>query len=741
MPKFINPYHPGEIPASNASFFGRETLATWVEQQLIARRRIMIIHGPALVGKTTFLEFLPNLLAFDCLPVSLAFSHLSDYRPAALLGYLAEQLARRLQAQGLNPEAGGTPADAPDPLAAADRLLAQLEVQRPRTELLLTIDDADALPSRPDAEAWFSALETLLTRRDHLSVILMVNSASLPHLRHPLLDTAPTHPVSVLAMNDALQMISRPVEGVLLFDYGVPKRITELTSNHPCYLALFNHALFSRCARTGWVNMRDLDLTLNDVLSQEIPSFEQLWQTATWVERVVLAAMASVKGTHGIFTRQEIVALITRKDKKATEQIILTALESLVYRGILVKMGALGYRFFVDLFRIWLQRHYSPADTLTMVVWQKPAARPGPPPDEDTESSPAPPVAGRVKWLGGLTGLAIVGLLAFGGLVIAQKTGLLGASTPLPPQVAPAALNVTAPPPATIAPTPVPVAAPTGTPTPTAPIVVAKSLPTIAYMARQAEGPWQIYVMNTDGSGATNLSDASADDTSPVWSPAGNELAFVSQRDGNREIYVMDIQGQNLRNLTNNPADDWTPAWSPDSRQLVFASNRSGSWELYLLNADGTDLRQLTGGGQSNISPVWSADGEQLVYSSKRDGNWEIYTMRLDGTDLRRLTRNEVNDLAPVWSPDGAAIAYETNIDGNVEVYVMSASGGNPRNISNMPYANDHGPTWTPDGQRLIFYSNREGNWDLFLTDLNGSHVENLTQTPSLDEQTPIWRP
>jgi len=38
--------------------------------------------------------------------------------------------------------------------------------------------------------------------------------------------------------------------------------------------------------------------------------------------------------------------------------------------------------------------------------------------------------------------------------------------------------------------------------------------------------------------------------------PAGNRIAFVSSRDGNYEIYVMDTDGSNQTRLTNNPGRD-----------------------------------------------------------------------------------------------------------------------------------------------------------------------------------------
>ena len=55
----------------------------------------------------------------------------------------------------------------------------------------------------------------------------------------------------------------------------------------------------------------------------------------------------------------------------------------------------------------------------------------------------------------------------------------------------------------------------------------------------------EIYVMNSDGSGVTRLTNDSAWDGMPSWSPDGARIAFVSYRDGNGEIYVMNTDGSN----------------------------------------------------------------------------------------------------------------------------------------------------------------------------------------------------
>jgi Tol biopolymer transport system component len=431
-------------------------------------------------------------------------------------------------------------------------------------------------------------------------------------------------------------------------------------------------------------------------------------------------------------------------------------------------MGAVSYRFHVELFRFWLREHTEPVEILAEVDWSRTASEIR---TKDNRLSTRPISPGspsittpkrtrrRPLWpfVAGFLVIFSCFLILAGGVVAGQLLGVL----PAPFSVLAEATTETIPTTttkdnpdilplsnATAAVTPTP-AGPTPTPTPTPPLVVARTLPSITYMGRDVDQNWIIYVMNADGSGVTPISPEGGDDTAPVWSPDGQKIAFVSRRDGNREIYIMDNDGQNLANVTRHPADDWTPAWSPDSSRLAFSSFRTGSWEIFMMDAAclsqpetcPDSLTQITSDGNGNLSPVWSSDGSRFAYNSKANGNWDIYTMVIDGSDIRQVTTDLANDLAPAWSPDNSQIAFESNRDGNVEIYVVSANGGVARNVTNFPLANDHGPTWSPDGQQLVFYSNREGNWDIFTTTLDGQTLLNLTLTPTRDEQTPAWRP
>lgn len=180
-----------------------------------------------------------------------------------------------------------------------------------------------------------------------------------------------------------------------------------------------------------------------------------------------------------------------------------------------------------------------------------------------------------------------------------------------------------------------------------------------------------IWSMNSDGSAAQPLTILTAGSSSdPAWSPDGKKIAFVSTRalDGSNtagtaaNIWIMNTDGSGAAPLTRLTAlhnmTTESPVWSPDSSRIAFASSRaldgsdagSSMLNIWVMNADGSNARPLTTlAAASSSQPAWSSGGSKVLFSSTRalDGSdaanthatRNIWIMNSDGTGAKPLTR------------------------------------------------------------------------------------------------------
>ncbi len=215
--------------------------------------------------------------------------------------------------------------------------------------------------------------------------------------------------------------------------------------------------------------------------------------------------------------------------------------------------------------------------------------------------------------------------------------------------------------------------------------------------ADSSNGHNQIYVMNADGSVQTNLTnDPNGDYYSPVWSPDGKKIAYVSNpaKSNTYNIYVMNIDGTDPKPLTNSDVNVY-PSWSPNGEQIAFLSTQNNVANIYLIDANGTHVVQVTHNSDQNAVrnfPEWSPDGKRILFAGSENDNTDVFVINADGSNQIALTQSPEDEAFPHWSPDGSSILFQVNSrtqNGKAEIYLMNADGTNPVKV-----ADGFGPAW-----------------------------------------------
>jgi len=207
--------------------------------------------------------------------------------------------------------------------------------------------------------------------------------------------------------------------------------------------------------------------------------------------------------------------------------------------------------------------------------------------------------------------------------------------------------------------------------------------------------------MNADGSGLIQLTNNTSFESAPAWSPDGSKIAFHSNLGGNMEIYAMNANGSGQTNLTNSPTrGELNPDWSPDGSTISFQGCGGGYDDICVMNPDGSGLTNLTNSpADYEGSPAWSPDGSRIAFSAERQehyGNIEVYVMNADGSGLMNVSQHPALDAHPTWSPDGSKIAFVSRRDNdNEEIYTMNADGSAQTRLTNTA-ALEAWPSWQP---------------------------------------------
>ncbi len=309
-----------------------------------------------------------------------------------------------------------------------------------------------------------------------------------------------------------------------------------------------------------------------------------------------------------------------------------------------------------------------------------------------------------------------------------------------------------------------------------------------------------LWIADTDGSRVRQLTRGGWSDSSPVWSPDGARIVFLSDRDGSSQIHVLWLDTGETTQLTHLEQTPHALRWSPDGKTLAFGMRvpettpilpvklpefprgaklappakvidriifgydgrgdlPRGDIHLFTLDAvAGGTPRQVTTEGHSYNDPRgfaaevhWSRDGEKLYFVAwlvpwsdveLEINESEIYSMDLRSGDVEQMTDRQGPDRGMQLSPDGEWIAYtgfddQDYADGNISsLYLMDSSGGRKRLLAGDLPNSVRSVVWAPDNSGVYYLMSERGVANVYYVSRDGERRPVTTGNHVLSQLT-----
>jgi tricorn protease len=219
-----------------------------------------------------------------------------------------------------------------------------------------------------------------------------------------------------------------------------------------------------------------------------------------------------------------------------------------------------------------------------------------------------------------------------------------------------------------------------------------------------------------------------------VFSPKGNHIAYVRGQgswyrkgyrgSSNDDVWICNADGTNNRQLTTFNGQDSSPMWSPDGNSIYYVSECCGTPANVMCQeaAGKNPPRQVTFHKDDGVRKARiSGNGEWIVYecgadlwvvstktSATRKLAIEVHADDKANTERRVTYTSRASEFA--LSADEKHVAFVVH----GQLFMMPISGGKATRLTESS-AFDHNIAWSPDSQKIVFASDRGGQEDLYL--------------------------
>ena len=255
-----------------------------------------------------------------------------------------------------------------------------------------------------------------------------------------------------------------------------------------------------------------------------------------------------------------------------------------------------------------------------------------------------------------------------------------------------------------------------------------------------------IYLCPVDGGDPIQITDGSARDSEPIWSPDGKMLLFLSARAFGPEkdicgVSIVDGKAAgNIEIIKPDIGEEVSLISLSETGRLLY---RRSHYEMYIYSTavdpqtgqpTGEPVRLAVGYGA-----MWSPDGKRIAYGSGK----VLHVMSADGSNDQEIIRVYPFKGPYAWAPDNEHIyVAETVPETGAGIYSISVSTKERQPVFLDPDMLGH-VTCSPDGRRLAFLKIPASSkkMEIFTVNIDGTNLEQLTSDEDATVYYPAWSP
>lgn len=299
----------------------------------------------------------------------------------------------------------------------------------------------------------------------------------------------------------------------------------------------------------------------------------------------------------------------------------------------------------------------------------------------------------------------------------------------------------------------------------------------------------ELFIMKSDGSEKKQLTVTNTQESNPQWIEGGKKIAFLSNETGTSQIWTINPDGGGLTQVSHVEEGIDGFAYAPDGTKVLFvrpvkttvtagdrypdlpeASGRVVDdlmykhWDHWVENVPHPFVADINGNTLTNIkdllegepyeSPMapfggmeqlaWSPDSKIIAYTSRKktgkeytlSTNSDIYFYDLESGRTRNMTEGMPGyDVNPQFSPDGTRLAWQSMERDGYEsdknrLFVLDLTTGEKSYVTEDFDYNTDAFTWGSDNKTIYMVAPVEGTTQIYAADITTRQITPVTRGP-----------